>query len=86
MGGPHLDVLHLAFVVGAARPDHGDDVEDAGDEPLPIGVLEDADAASGEFGPEDYASEDYDEALEGEDELAPELGAAPVIPLVELLV
>jgi spoIIIJ-associated protein len=65
----------------------GDDGEDAGDEQLPIDVLEDADAAGGEFGPEDedYVGDEYDEPLEGEDDLAPELSAAPVIPLVELL-
>ena len=63
----------------------GDEGDDAADESLALDTLEDTDAVEGDFGPEDYAGDDYDEPLEGEDELAPELSAAPVIPLVDLL-
>jgi spoIIIJ-associated protein len=63
----------------------GDDGDDAGDEPLALGTLEDAEAVDGDLGPEDYVGDEYDEPLEGDDDLAPELSAAPVIPLVDLL-
>jgi spoIIIJ-associated protein len=63
----------------------GDDVEDG--QP-PVEAFDDVDAADDGFGSEEYEDdegEEYDEPLEGEDDLAPELGSAPVIPLVELL-
>jgi spoIIIJ-associated protein len=63
----------------------GEDGDDAGDEPLELGTLEDAEAIEDDLGPEGYVSDEYDEPLEGEDDLAPELTAAPVIPLVDLL-
>ncbi len=63
----------------------GGEGEDLVDEALPVGALDDAELAGDEFGPEDYEGDDYDETLGDEEDLVPELSAAPVIPLVELL-
>jgi spoIIIJ-associated protein len=63
----------------------GDDDDDAADASLALDTLDDAASLDGDLGPEDYADGDFDEPLEGDDELAPELSAAPVIPLVDLL-
>jgi spoIIIJ-associated protein len=59
--------------------DEGDDGQP------PTGAFDEVDAADDGFGAEEYEGDEYDEPLEGEDDLGPELATAPVIPLVDLL-
>jgi spoIIIJ-associated protein len=60
--------------------DDGEDGEDGEDGQVPLDAYSES---SGEFSPEGYEGDEYDETVDGEE--APELAVAPVIPLVELL-